>query len=352
MCWSVIGPLEGKLTGQSRVTIEVSNILSNNEKLALQINTNFEGFKVSVRILKSIFALLYFLKALRVSTGYYISIKRGILSSFLDFLYVIIARMFKKRIILHLHGNEIFLFSKTNKAFVFNFAIMNLRLADMVLCLNSFQANELRKLGISNLKILSNFTDLNLENNCSEDLVRERSDLRVTYLSNFQEEKGFLKYLSLFETFPDIQFSLCGAFLSNDSPERRAFNESYINSLPNVRYHGFVDGSAKHRVLSNSHFIFFISTYVTEAQPLSLIEAMGLGCVPIVANRPYISDIVTSENGVILSSDPDMDEIRDAMNSLTIEKYLQLSESCRKLAAFHTTTAFEASLLDTFDEVI
>ena len=241
MCWSVIGPLEGKLTGQSRVTIEVSKILRSNEKLALQVNTNFEGFKVSVRIFKSICALLYFIKTLRVSTGYYISIKRGILSSFLDFIYINVARILRKNIILHLHGNEILHSSKTNKSFVFNFAIMNLRLADMVLCLNSFQAKELRKLGISNLKILPNFTDLNFENNCSEDLVRDRSDLRITYLSNFQEEKGFLKYLSLFKTFPDIQFSLCGAFLSNDSPERKAFNESYINSFPNVRYLGFVN---------------------------------------------------------------------------------------------------------------
>lgn len=351
MFWSVIGPLEGKLTGQSRVTIEVASVLRNNEKLAIKINTNFEGFKFHVRILKSLFALLYFMKTLRSSSGYYISIKRGNLSSFLDFIYIIVARIFKKNLILHLHGNEILRSSKTSKTFVFNFAILNLRLADMVLCLNSFQANELRKLGISNLKILPNFTDLNFGNNYSEDLVRERSDLSVTYLSNFQEEKGFLKYLSLFETFPSIQFSLCGAFLSNDSPERKAFNESYINSLPNVCYHGFVNGSAKQRVLSNSHFIFFISTYATEAQPLSLIEAMGLGCVPIVANRPYISDIVTNENGVILSFDPDMDEIRNAISSLTIEKYLELSENCRTLAAFHTTTAFEASLLDTFDEV-
>lgn len=352
MCWSVIGPLEGKLTGQSRVTIEVSNILRNNKKLACQVNTNFEGLKVNARILKSIFALLYFIKTLRVSNGYYISIKRGILSSFLDFMYIIIAKIFKKNVILHLHGNEILCSSKTNMTLTFNFAILNLRLADMVLCLNSFQANELRKLGISTMKIIPNFTELNSGNNYSEDLVIDRSNLRVTYLSNFQEEKGFLKYLSLFETFPDIQFSLCGAFLSNDSKERKAFNEPYINSLPNVRYHGFVNGSAKQRVLSNSHFIFFISTYATEAQPLSLIEAMGLGCVPIVANRPYISDIVTSENGVILSSDPDMDEIRNAISSLTIEKYFKLSENCRKLAASHTTTAFEAGLLDTFDEVI
>ena len=245
------------LTGQSRVTIEVANILRNNKKLAFQVNTNFEGFKVYVRILKSIFALLYFIKTLRISNGYYISIKRGILSSFSDFLYIIVARIFKKNIILHLHGNEILLSSKTNKAFVFNFAILNLRLADMVLCLNSFQANELRKLDIVNLKILPNFTDLNFKNNHSEALVRERGDIRITYLSNFQEEKGFLKFLSLFEIFPDIQFSLCGAFLSNDSPERKAFSESYINSLPNVCYHGFVSGSAKRNVLSNSHFIFF-----------------------------------------------------------------------------------------------
>ena len=141
----------------------------------------------------------------------------------------------------------------------------------MVLCLNSFQTNE--KLDIVNLKILPNFTDLNFKNNHSEALVRERGDIRITYLSNFQEEKEFLKFLSLFEIFPDIQF--CAALHLSSSPERKAF--SGLTLILRMCVTGFVSGIAKRNVLSNSHFIFFISTYATEAQPLSLIELWDLG---------------------------------------------------------------------------
>ncbi|MDC0108734.1 glycosyltransferase [Amylibacter sp.] len=352
MRWSVIGPLEGKLTGQSRVTSEVVSMLASKQKLSYKINTNFEGLKFFWRISRTFFALIYFLITLRSSFGYYISIKRGTLSAFIDFIYIIIAKIFNKKIILHLHGNEILVDSTNNKTLLINFTFLNLKLADLVICLNSFQANEIRKLGIVKLRVIPNFTDLNVEKEFTGILATEQDTIKVIYLSNFQKEKGFFKYIGLFETFPHIQFSLCGAFLSDDSLERQGFNEEHIKSLPNVQYYGFVSGNEKQHVLRNSHFIFFVSTYATEAQPLSLVEAMGLGCVPIVANRPYISDIVTKDNGVILSADPNIYEIKRAIESLTVENYFLLSGKCRTLAASFTTTAFEAKLLGVFDEFI
>lgn len=350
MRWSVIGPLEGRLTGQSYVTLKVVDILGSKKRLTYEINTNHEGSKPSKRIINTLFKYLYFLITLRVSGGYYISTKRGRISAIVDFMYIIVARAFTKKIIVHLHGNEIFQDANIRKGAFDNFTFINLKLVDCVLCLNSYQSSELKKLGIKNVKILPNFTDLQIESESSMSLTNDRDIIKITYLSNFQAQKGFIQYINLFESFPDIQFSLCGGFLSENSPERQIFNEQFTNSLPNVRYYGFVGKDQKQNILRNSHFIFFVSTYPTEAQPLALLEAMGLGCVPIVANRPYISDLVTKDNGVILSADPDAEEIKSAICNLTIEKYIELSGNCKTLASSFTTTAFEANLLEIFDE--
>lgn len=349
MSWVIIGPLEGRLTGQARVTLKTFDIISNRENISRGINTNFEGLPPVVRIVRTLRSLLQFMISIRSSKGYYISIKRGALSIIAGYIYVIIAKLFSKKLILHLHGNEIFAAS-AKKRYIYRYLILSkLRMADIVCCLNNYQSSELARLHVTNTRIIPNFTDLQICKSVNKTLSKHKKNISIVYLSNFQEQKGFYKFLNLFPKFQNLDFSLCGDFLSKDSPEKKYFDEDHIKSLLNVNFHGFTDGQMKVDILKNSHFIFFVSTYPTEAQPLSLIEAMSQGCVPIVADRPYISNLVTNKNGVVLSPDPTDAEIFQAVSDLSIEKYMELSKNCTTIAQNFTLEAYSKNVMSIFD---
>jgi glycosyltransferase involved in cell wall biosynthesis len=59
-----------------------------------------------------------------------------------------------------------------------------------------------------------------------------------------------------------------------------------------VNYHNLVLDQQKADLLAKSHFFILPTNYSTEAQPLSIIEAIANGCVIITTNFRAIPDMV------------------------------------------------------------
>ena len=83
---------------------------------------------------------------------------------------------------------------------------------------------------------------------------------------------------------------------------------SYYDKLPREEFIKFL---VQHDLyLSNSE---------TDSSPVSLIEAMGLGLIPICADIPGIKEWLKEENGYIYQSD-DADDLVSIINSLQSKK--------------------------------
>lgn len=134
-------------------------------------------------------------------------------------------------------------------------------------------------------------------------LAPERQ-LHVLYLSNLLVEKGFLDVLDgaleLSRRLPEwrLKLDFAGAFqLGRDEYRsiealKREFEERVAAAPANlsVYWHGVVDGQKKRALLQDSD-VFVLPTYITEGQPISVLEALAAG-LPVIA---------TAQRGIVAS---------------------------------------------------
>lgn len=341
------------MTGQSSVTIKVHEILSTSFERVRIVNNNFEGMHAAIKILSSLLAFGKSLIYLKSTDIFYISIKRGNLSLIFDYLIISLIKLLKKKIIIHLHGNEFFDPITYSSLISKSLIKKNFYNSDHIICLNSYQKSHLTRMGFgSKTRIVPNYFDITNERHNQNAHMFNQKNIQIIFLSNFLEDKGFLKFIHLPELFGHIEFHLCGRVLNKNGKESAALEEILKKKLPNLVYHGFVGPEDKEKLLSRSEFIFFPSTYPTEAQPLSVIEAMSFGCVPIVANRPYISDMVNSKNGIILSDNPTLTEITNIIDKLLNFDIKSKQKACIEVSKNFTLQSFSKNLKDLINNAI
>ncbi len=131
--------------------------------------------------------------------------------------------------------------------------------------------------------------------------LKEHTDkLTILFLGRLHESKGINVLLASIKTLigkghKNLQFVFCGTGpLLNDVLK---ITEAYPE---NVSYMGVVSGEAKNEILVKAQ-VFVLPSLYGEGLPMSLLEAMSAGLVPIVTNDGSMKSIVThSETGYII----------------------------------------------------
>ncbi len=138
--------------------------------------------------------------------------------------------------------------------------------------------------------------------------VNQSEPIRLLYLSNLVESKGYLDLLEAVHILVgqyglNIQCHFCGAFMANPSDDVRVRSvehgqklfENYVQEQclqEYVEYKGTVSGVAKIYELGQAHFFVLPTNYSNEGQPVSIIEAMAYGNVVISTDYRAIPDMV------------------------------------------------------------
>ena len=140
--------------------------------------------------------------------------------------------------------------------------------------------------------------------------------IKLFYLSNLIESKGYwdvLEAINILVNNYKIEVSavFSGKFLDsvddikfkNGAEGRKAFFDfiDKNNLKENITYFEGLYGDKKSEGFSNSHFFLLPSYYILEGQPVSVLEALAYGCVPIVTNYRLIPTMVNSENGFFVN---------------------------------------------------
>ena len=126
------------------------------------------------------------------------------------------------------------------------------------------------------------------------------------FLSNIMKTKGifilFEAFLILKKKYPKIELNIAGIVLGdcelNASNTLALFN-NYLNISNDVNYFGEVLGDSKYKLLASSSVLVLPSFYMSEAIPLSIIEAMAAGCAIITTNHNYLPCLVGPGNGLL-----------------------------------------------------
>lgn len=138
---------------------------------------------------------------------------------------------------------------------------------------------------------------------------------RMYYLSNLIWSKGYFDVLKAVDLLVNkyerkVECVFAGKFMASADDERpnisnkedfdKFVEEHHLTDV--VSYYPGMYGEQKDEMFTCANVFLLPTYYINEGQPVSIIEAMAYGCVPIVTRYRHIPMMVTEENGCFVEA--------------------------------------------------
>lgn len=213
---------------------------------------------------------------------------------------VLFAKLLRKKVIVHLHGGD-YLFAKQAPGWMLFLLKRVFNGNTPVLVLSSAEADVVKqKFAAKNVYVLPNCVDL------KDAAAFNRSDnettpLQLLFIGRISSTKGLdFIYTALDElkkaNLP-FKFLMAGA-----GPQLAEYVQKFSSLLAgDFEFKGVVSGQAKTNLYKSCNVFLLPSLF--EGMPMSLLEAMSFGLVPVVTNVGSVSTVVNNENGFIITLD-------------------------------------------------
>ena len=254
-----------------------------------------------------------------------------------DYMLLKVAHKKKKNIVLHVHGGIYikernrpwYLRLLLNKIFSWSKHIIVLGDEEKTILEEDFALN--------NITSLPNCIDLSDAKNFNKD-VSLKDCLDILYLGRIEPNKGIDYIFESLKKLKEkgIKFHL--HFAGKEEKEGEyipRFEETFGNDFT---FHGVISGNKKIEILKMCDVFLMPSFY--EGLPMSLLETMGFGQVPIVTPVGSIPNVVTDNVNGIFVNIKSVEDIVNAVNQLV---------SNRKLYSELSIKAKE-TIIDKFDD--
>lgn len=302
----IFGPrLKSEMTGLALAVELLINGLCKSKIPFIFVDTTFfnkkskSGAFSGIRAVETIIAILRVWISLPICSVYYTTISTSVFGFFRDFLTVVIAKFFRKRVVLHLHGGGFENFYENQPSLVQGLVRLNLKYADRIIVLGELLKEQFYCAGDfvrPKLVVVPNGLTIGIDE--PEVLERDLSydkPLQLLYLSSLMPSKGFLDVIKAMRFLGDVESNpfhlhLCGAFVdASTEVDREICNEDQLRNylkahkLENtVTYHGQVTGSEKEARFIDASLFLLPTNYPWEGQPLSIIEALAFS-IPVIS---------------------------------------------------------------------
>lgn len=318
----MFGPSLNPITGQSfAFNFATKHLLFNKKVFYFPTRVSFlVGVWSNITVLCQFF--LFFIVNGKYVQCVYITSSRSNFGFIRDFCVIGIARLWSTPLVNHLHGADFKVFrSQSLLKPAIDFAYRKIACS---IVLSSSMMEQYADYPHMKVKVVPNFFEPVSRRTRSR--VSE-GPLKILYLSNIMYSKGIFNLMEavsfLVKDGYKVRLDIAGdvfddSFMSLEDTRAR-FNDILESTFTN--YHGTVFGGEKDDLFLNSDIFCLPTFYPTEAQPISLIEAMSFGCYIITTRHNYIGDFVSERNGALV--DPDsvqaiVHEIRFAYNNRSL----------------------------------
>lgn len=214
---------------------------------------------------------------------------------------VLFAKLVRRKVIIHLHGGE-YLFSKQPHGWMKWLLKRVFSGKTPVIVLSEAEAPVVKeKYGAKNIVVLPNCVDLKE----AEAFTRNYNSaeiLKLLFIGRISKTKG-LDFI--YEALDKLRkknipfvFTMAGA-----GPEEKEYVQQFANLLGGqFEFKGVVSGDTKTALFKNSD-VFLLPSHF-EGLPMSLLESMSFGLVPVVTAVGSIPTVVKHENtGMITALD-------------------------------------------------
>lgn len=238
------------------------------------------------------FKLLYYcifssVKIVHVHTASYRSFYR-------ESVYILLAKIFRRKVILHLHGGEFELFYNNSSRYV-RFICKQ---ADFVVGVSKYFGELFRELNLNeNIFVLYNAIQPPLY----EKKINNDGKIRISFLGTIDNNKGVFDIIDCMvvnrEYFRDkIELHIGG--IGDEKHLLAKMKEG--NIIDFVRYDGWLDDIQKNELLAQTD-IYLQPSYF-ESLGIAIIEAMSYGIPIIASNTGGIPELVkSSEHGYLIA---------------------------------------------------
>ncbi|HCW53829.1 MAG TPA: glycosyltransferase family 1 protein [Clostridium sp.] len=278
---------------------------------------NVGAMKKMLFFIRSIFKILGNLISNNIDIIHIHLSERG--SFFRKFVVVIIGRVFRKKIVLHLHGANFKEFYNNNKFLQKSIRYILLK-ADSVIVLGDSWNEFVKSIDSSiNTYILRNSVK------CSNEIVNyDGINVRLLFLAVLIKRKGIFDLINAVSKIKDdidlVNYNI--KFIIAGTGEDEKDVKSLVSKLGVDNYFdfkGWVNGRQKVDLIKDSQ-IMVLPSY-NEGLPVSILEAMSYGMPVITTDVGSIKDAVKNEVNGILIDPGDIDKLYLSIKELIINKH-------------------------------
>jgi len=263
--------------------------------------------------------------------------------------FIALSRLLGIPYVIHLHGNHLGAhFSKLRgiKRSLFRGCISGAAAA--IVLSESLRENFSGLLPPERIHVVENFAGDELF--AAPRQEKDRSQMKLLYLSNLMREKGILELLdSLCELKgKGVQFS---AHIAGRLEEGiRTDVEGRLEKLrPEVTYVGPVSGQQKIDLLNQCNVLALPTYYSMEGQPIALLEGLASGNILVTTRHAGIPDIIDHTNGYLLPT-RDVEALTRCLEhvakNLDDEMQRVSSNNIQKATTRFTEAAFSGAIID------
>lgn len=247
------------------------------------------------------------------------------------YLIFLITKLFKKKVILHLHGSEFEVFYK-NSNFILKKMIKDiLKKSDLVIVLGEKWKNVIQEIEPSaNVKIFNNSVPVPKYKVGLND-----NGFNILFLGVLIKRKGIYDLIEAIKILNDsgvlekynVKFTIGGSGKEKEEIENKISDYNLDSVIDMV---GWVDGELKESLLKNSQ-LFVLPSY-NEGLPMAILEAMSYGIPVISTEVGSIGEVVCNYKTGFTFKPGDINSLVQYIEKLITEKQLwyEMSGNCKK----------------------
>ena len=251
-----------------------------------------------------VFFLLLFDKRIKIThihTAAYSSFYRSA-------IFVILAKLFHKKVILHIHAGDFQAFYK--KSPYKSLIIKILNECNKLIVLSNSWKNWFSDIGINETKItiINNIIDYPVINKST----KENKKLTFLFLGQIEKLKGIYDLLTVIKENKKLLENKILLRIGGSGETKQLEQFIANNDLQKIiTFHGWVSGDKKIQELNNADIYILPSYY--EGLPISILESLSYGLPVISTPVGGISEIVIPGKNGILVTPGNLEEIKNSL---------------------------------------
>ncbi len=348
----IVGPVPPPINGNSVMTKRVYDLLSKKYRLQL-INSSIDNASASAVTKALTYARLY-LQCYKIFMGgvIYISMGMTFWGTIRDMIFILLGRVFGKKVVIHLHGNmthAVYVGLRGTRRWIYSLPYL---MGHKGIVLSKSLRRNLTPFFLEKDIIeLPNYVDAGLSPDSFEQKLNRPFGLRILYLGIIVEGKGVLDLLDalriLHRNGVPYEAVLVG---SNDPGLSGAILNIEEILPPNCEYRGQLVGEAKNELLNWSN-VFVLPSLLTEGQPVALLESLVSGSVILATRQGGIPDVMQEEENGYFVEMQDPESIADRMQYLlkNEQKFKEMQRKNFALRSSYTEERFRSDLYSIFE---